>query len=79
MDRIKQRFALLGAMFTVAMLGGVALAGGASATPADPVDAGFDELTTKTNHFGGLLVGLVIVAIVITFGIAWLRKARQAH
>jgi len=74
LENIKGRVALLGATMTMLMVGGIAFAGGASATPADPVEGAFADLTTKVTLYGGLVLGLVLLTIGIFLGIKWLRK-----
>lgn len=55
----------------------VAGAGMASATPADPVADAFADAQAKVTQYGGLLVGVAVAAVLILFGIAWIRKIRS--
>lgn len=75
---VARPFAVLGAMLSVLLLGGLALAGSASATPADPVADGYADLTSKVTLYGGLFVALVVLTVGILFGVKWIRKARSA-
>jgi uncharacterized membrane protein HdeD (DUF308 family) len=78
MDGIKGRVAGVGALLSTLMIGAFVLASGAGAT-TDPVDDAFADLTTKSNHYGALLVALIAGVVVLLFGIAWIRKGRSAH
>jgi hypothetical protein len=73
-ENLRGKVALMGATMTVLMLGGIALAGGASATPADPVGDAFDTLQGKVTLYGAAVVALVVSVVVLFFGIKFLRK-----
>lgn len=74
LENIRGRVALIGATVTLLMLGGLAMAGGASATPSDPVEDAFDDLQGKVAIYGAATVALVIAVVLIFFGIKFLRK-----
>lgn len=68
-------FAVLGAMLSVTMIGVLAMAGSASATPpADPVEDAFGDLQDKVTLYGGLIVALVVAVVILFFGLKFLKK-----
>lgn len=65
---------VLGAMLSVLLLGALAMAGSASATPADPAEAAFGDMETKAGVYGAAAVGLVVAVALIFFGIKMFKR-----
>lgn len=68
------RTAAVGSAIGTLMVLGFVLAGPASATPADPVTDGFTEAGTKVAVYGGAMVALILVGLLIMLGVKYLRR-----
>jgi hypothetical protein len=73
-QHISGRVAAVSAAVGTLMTLGFILAGPASATPADPVQAAFDDMESKVTLYGAAIVALVVLAVGIFLGIKYLRK-----
>jgi hypothetical protein len=78
MKGIKERAAVLGGTLSALLVGAFVMAGAASATPTDPIETGFADMGVKLALYSGLLVGLVVIAVGVTYGIGWIKKVRSA-
>lgn len=74
MDGFKGRVATVGGLLSALMVGAFVMSGASSATPADPVSDAFGDLQDKVTLYGGAVVALVVAAIIILFGVKWLKK-----
>lgn len=78
MDKLKGfggRAAGVGAMLGTALTMVVFMAGAASATPPpDPVTEGFTDAGTKVTLYGGAMVALVLIGLLIFLGVKYLRR-----
>ena len=74
MHTIAARTGLAGVGTAILFAASFALAGVASATPADPVADGLDELQSKVATYGTAVVALVVAVVVLFFGIKFLKR-----
>jgi hypothetical protein len=77
MKDITKRAGVVWAAVVGLFLAGFVAASGASATtdpPPDPVSQGFTDAGTKVALYGGAMVALVLVGLLIMLGIKYLRR-----
>jgi intracellular septation protein A len=74
MKEIMQKTGLAGIGTSILFAASFALAGIASATPADPVADAFDTLQDKVTTYGTAVVALVVAVVVLFFGIKFLKR-----
>lgn len=63
--------AALGTAITMVLF----VAGAASATPPpDPVTEGFNDASSKVTTYGGAMIALILVGLLIMLGVKYLRR-----
>lgn len=74
MNTITKRAATASAFLGTVLTMGFILAGPASATPADPIDAAFTSMEGKVTTYGVAIVSLVVLAVALFLGIKYLKR-----